>query len=202
MALDDTAPKPTLPKTGNDDIPDAIAVFYPSELDAKKIKKPLMCYLLELDEKSKRATLVTKPIKVKYGEKWFTSGKMKYFINYSQVMNFGKHYAYLCRFGNAVGALSFFEYKEYSDANQVLMMTDQHAVEVMKRNKGISQKTAILLVVIAMIGMIIAFVAIQFAFGANSSLTSARTQNTNLINENNALKAEIAELREGLGVMP
>lgn len=185
---------PTLPKTGIEDIPDEVTKYYPSELEAKKIKKPLVCYLLDVDKRdNKRATLVTKPIKVKYGSKWFNAGQQKYFINYSQIMNFGKHYAYLCQFGNSVGALSFHEYGEYVDANQVEMMVQQHSVEVFKKNKGISTKMAILLIIVAMIGVVSAMIAVQFAIGSNNAFINQKNINTNLTNENNELKTQLEQ---------
>jgi len=186
-----------LPKDGNEDIPEEISRYYPSLLEAKKIKKPLICYLLDLEDgkqagEGKRPTLVTKPIKVKYGAKWFKAGTQKYFINYAQIMNFGKHYAYLCKFGNPVGALSFYEYPEdLTDANQVELMTNQHAVEVFKKHKGISQRTVMIIAIVAAIGVIGAVIGAQVALGLNNRIIQLNSQITNLSNENTALKCKI-----------
>ena len=127
---DDSPVNPDIPQ----ELPDNFIKSFPSALEKKKIKKPLLCYLLDIDPVNRtRATLVMKPIKVKYGAKWFDVGReQRYFINYQQIMNFGKHYAYLCQYGNSTGALSFYEYKEFVDSNQVYMMANQHAVEVIK----------------------------------------------------------------------
>lgn len=175
--------------------------YYPSQLEVKKIKKPLICYLLDIGKDSNtRPTLVTKPIKVKYGAKWFDLGReQRYFINYSQIMNFGKHYAYLCQYGNAVGALSFHEYPDIApDTNQVYLMTNQHAVEVFKKHKGISPKLLMIIAIALCISIIGLVVASQIALGQNSVINARTkqvetltTQNTQLTNENNNLRAQL-----------
>lgn len=175
--------------------------YYPSQLEAKKIKKPLICYLLDIGkDSSSRPTLVTKPIKVKYGAKWFDLGREhRYFINYNQIMNFGKHYAYLCQYGNAVGALSFHEYPDIApDTNQVYLMTNQHAVEVFKKHKGISPKLLMIIAIALCISIIGLVVASQIALGQNSVINARTkqvetltTQNTQLTNENNNLRAQL-----------
>lgn len=180
-----------------ENIPADFAKFYPSALEAKKIKKPIRCFLIDIDEAThSRPTLVMKPIKVKYGAKWFDVGReQRYFINYSQLMNFGKYYAYLCQYGNAVGALSFYEYPEIApDTNQVWLMTNQHAVEVFKKHKGISPKLVMIIgiaLAIAVIGLVITS---QIALGLNNQVTlktkqveTLTTQNTELRNQLNSL---------------
>lgn len=203
--------KPTLPKKPSPpsaiEVPEEFSKFYPSELEAKKIKKPLMCYLLDVDnDKKSRPTLVTKPIKVKYGAKWFNvhgQNGQRYFINYSQIMNFGKHYAYLCQYGNPVGALSFYEYPEdLTDSNQVEMMVNQHAVEVFKKHKGISPKLVLVIAIIACIAIIGMVLAINFAMGFNAQATNYQRQVTNLQNANQALIEENNNLKAQLGVLP
>lgn len=164
---------------GDTSIPEEISKFYPSAMEAKKIKKPLVCYLIDIDEASnKTPTLVTKPIKVKFGAKWFDIGReQRYFINYSQVMNFGKHYAYLCKYGNSVGALSFYEYPEFADANQVLMMTHQHAVEVFKKHKGISPKLVMIIAIVAAVAVIGMVIVLNIALGFNTQIGNLKTVN-------------------------
>lgn len=188
-------PKNVLPKDGNSDIPEEFNKHYPSQLEAKKIKKPLICYLIDVDKSSNsRPTLVTKPIKVKYGAKWFNVGReQKYFINYSQIMNFGKHYAYLCQYGNAVGALSFYEFPEFADASQVELMTNVHAVEVFKKHKGISPKLLMIIGIALAIAVIGAILSSQIALGLNSQLTNANKKieaNTKTIADQNNKIAE------------
>lgn len=181
-----------------EDIPEEIekqfAKFYPSQMEAKKIKKPLICYLLDIDESSNgRPTLVTKPIKVKYGAKWFNLGReQRYFINYSQIMNFGKHYAYLCEYGNAVGALSFYKYPEViNDANQVELMVNQHAVEVFKKHKGISPKLVMIIAIACVIAVIGLVITVNIALGQNSQINNLKAQNTALTTENNNLRCQL-----------
>jgi len=158
--------------------PEEFNRYYPSQLEAKKIKKPLVCYLIDISDKNARPTLVTKPIKVKYGAKWFGVGReQKYFINYNMIMNFGKRYAYLCQYGNAVGALSFHEYPEIVDANQVELMANQHAVEVFKKHKGISPKLVLIIAVVCAVAVIGLVISIQILLGLNNQVTSLKLTN-------------------------
>lgn len=194
MSSSDTS-KPSLPSGGNEDIPEEIVKAYPSQLEAKKIKKPLICYLLDVDKtKRTRPTLVTKPIKVSYGAKWFNYGGRnghRYFINYTEVMNFGKHYAYLCQFGNPVGALSFYEYPEtLTDSNQVEMMANQHAVEVFKKHKGISPKLVLIIAIIAAIGVIGAMVGAQIALGESNQIANLKLDNQAQVTQIQALQCK------------
>lgn len=178
----------SLPKDGSQDIPEEFSKNYPSELEAKKINKPLIVYLLDIDkEKKTRPTLVVKPIKTKYGAKWVNRGGKngeRYFINYKMIMNFGKHYAYLCQYGNGVGALSFYEYPEFVDSNQLELMVNQHAVEVFKKHKGISQKLVIIIAIVAAIGIIGTVVTSQIAL---AQMNSANTWKTSYDRVNSAL---------------
>lgn len=181
-----------------EDIPEEIVKSYPSTIEAKRIKKPLVCYLLDIDEeKRSRPTLVMKPIKVKYGAKWFDVGReQRYYINYSEVMNFGKHYAYLCQYGNAIGALSFYEYPEIpQDSNQVLLMTHQHAVEVFKKHKGISPKLVMVIAIVAMIGVIGTVISANVAIGMNNQIVTKNKQIETLTATNQALDTEVKLLR-------
>lgn len=185
-----------LPVKGSDmskdsDIPEEFVKSMPSQLEAKKVKKPLICYLIDVDKSTKRRpTLVVKPIKVRYGSKWFDVGReQRYFINYDYVMNFGKHYAYLCQYGNAVGALSFYEYPEIpQDANQVYLMTNQHAVEVFKKHKGISPKLVMIIAIVCAIAVIGLVITAQVAIGLNNQIV---TKNAQLANKD----ATIAQLQ-------
>jgi hypothetical protein len=160
---------------------------YPSELERKKIKKPLICYLVDIDEnKRSRPTLVVKPIKVKYGAKWFDIGReQRYFINYDYIMNFGRHYAYFCQYGNSIGAVSFYEYPEIAqDANQVWLMTNQHAVEVFKKHKGLSPKLFMIIAIALAISVIGVVITAQVAIG----------QNNTIVNQKKSIDALTAEL--------
>lgn len=181
-----------------DDIPEDITKSYPSALEAKKIKKPLVCYLLDIDQdKKSKPTLVMKPIKVKYGAKWFDVGReQRYYINYNQIMNFGKHYAYLCQYGNAIGALSFYEYPEIAqDANQVWLMTQQHAVEVFKKHKGISPKLVMIIAIVAMIGVVGAVISSNVAIGLNNQVVAKNKQIESLTATNTLLQNELNLLK-------
>lgn len=175
--------------------------FYPSALEAKRIKKPLLCYLLDVSE-GNRPTMVRKPVKVKYGAKWFDIDReQRYFINYSQVMNFGKHYAYLCQYGNAVGALSFHEYPEIKqDANQVWLMTNQHAVEVFKKHKGISPKLVMVIAIACTIAIIGLVISANVAIGLNNALTAKTKQVETLTVEKSNLLLENENLKSQLGL--
>lgn len=182
------------------DIPEDIIRAYPSTIEAKRIKKPLICYLLDIDpDKKSSPTLVMKPIKVKYGAKWFDVGReQRYFINYAQIMNFGKHYAYLCQYGNAIGALSFYEYPEIAqDANQVWLMTQQHAVEVFKKHKGISPKLVMIIAIVAMIGVIGCVIASNVAIGLNNQVVTKNKQIETLTANNALLQQELDVLKNG-----
>jgi cell division protein FtsL len=196
-----TEPQPIAPsaidKRLPNDLPQNIVRAYPSALEAKRIKKPLVCYLLDIDpEKRTKPTLVMKPIKVKYGAKWFDVGReQRYFINYNQIMNFGKHYAYLCQYGNAIGALSFYEYPDIAqDANQVMLMTNQHAVEVFKKHKGISPKLVMIIAIVAMIGVIGTVISANVAIGFNGQIVAKNKQIETLTAQNAELKAQLTEL--------
>lgn len=182
------------------DIPEDIIRAYPSTIEAKRIKKPLICYLLDIDpDKKSSPTLVMKPINVKYGAKWFDVGReQRYFINYAQIMNFGKHYAYLCQYGNAIGALSFYEYPEIAqDANQVWLMTQQHAVEVFKKHKGISPKLVMIIAIVAMIGVIGCVIASNVAIGLNNQVVTKNKQIETLTANNALLQQELDVLKNG-----
>jgi cell division protein FtsB len=181
-----------------EDVPEEIVKSYPSALEAKRVKKPLICYLLDIDPtKNTRPTLVMKPKKVSYGAKWFDVGRdQRYYINYQQIMNFGKHYAYLCQYGNAIGALSFYEYPEIAqDANQVYLMTNQHAVEVFKKHKGISPKLVLVIAIIAMIAVIGLVISANVAIGLNGQVVSKTKQVETLTATNTQLQAEINLLK-------
>jgi len=176
------------------ELPEEFVKSMPSQLEAKKVKKPLICYLIDIDKSNKsRPTLVMKPIKTKYGRKWFDVGReQRYFINYSQVMNFGKHYAYLCQYGNAIGALSFYEYPEIAqDANQVWLMTNQHAVEVFKKHKGISPKLVMIIAIVCAIAVIGLVITTQIALGLNTQIIAKNKQIETLTAENILLKTEL-----------
>lgn len=174
--------------------PEEFTKSYPSQLEAKSIKKPLLCYLIDIGKNpDTRPTLVIKPIKVKYGAKWFDVGRdERYFINYSQIMNFGRHYAYLCQYGNAVGALSFHEYPEIvQDANQVYLMANQHAVEVFKKHKGISPKLVMIIAIVCAIAVIGLVITAQVAIGLNNQIVIKNKQIETLTAENTALKTQL-----------
>lgn len=178
------------------DVPEEFTKVVPSAMEAKRIKKPLICYLLDIDKtKRTRPTLVMKPIKVKYGSKWFDVGRdQRYYINYGEVMNFGKHYAYLCQYGNAIGALSFYEYPEIAqDANQVWLMTNQHAVEVFKKHKGISPRLVMIIAIVAAIAVIGVVITAQIAISQNNVITTKNKQIE-------TLNARILELETQAGV--
>jgi hypothetical protein len=178
-------------------VPEEFAKFYPSALEAKKIKKPIRCFLIDIDEATRsRPTLVMKPIKVKYGAKWFDVGReQRYYINYQQIMNFGKYYAYLCQYGNAVGALSFYEYPEIApDTNQVWLMTNQHAVEVFKKHKGISPKLLMIVCIALAIAVIGAVISSQIALGLNNQVVIKNRQVETLTAENLSLKAQLGAI--------
>lgn len=179
----------------SEETPSDFNKFYPSALEAKRIKKPLLCYLLDVSE-GKRPTMIRKPIKVKYGAKWFdVDREQRYFINYSQVMNFGKHYAYLCQYGNAIGALSFYEYPEIKqDANQVYLMTNQHAVEVFKKHKGISPKLVMIIAIACCIAVIGLVISANVAIGLNNAVVQKTKQVETLTTQNNELKNQLAQL--------
>lgn len=186
--------------TTEQEIPADFAKHYPSQLEVKRIKKPLICYLLDIDPQTRsRPTLVTKPIKVKFGSKWFDVGReQRYFINYSQIMNFGKHYAYLCQYGNAVGALSFYEYPEVmNDANQVELMVNQHAVEVFKKHKGISPKLVMIIAIVAAIAVIGLVISINILMGLNTSLNNFKAENTALKAENTNYRTQLQAYQQG-----
>ncbi len=192
VIISDDQPISTLDRKGvPPEVPDDLVRSYPSALEAKRIKKPLICYLIDIDpNKRTKPTLVMKPIKVKYGAKWFDVGReQRYFINYNQIMNFGKHYAYLCQYGNAIGALSFYEYPEIAqDANQVWLMTNQHAVEVFKKHKGISPKLVLIIAIIAMIAVIGLVISANVAIGLNNQVVAKNRQIEALTNELKLLK--------------
>jgi cell division protein FtsB len=181
-----------------EDVPEEIVKSYPSALEAKRVKKPLICYLLDIDPtKNTRPTLVMKPKKVSYGAKWFDVGRdQRYYINYQQIMNFGKHYAYLCQYGNAIGALSFYEYPEIAqDANQVYLMTNQHAVEVFKKHKGISPKLVLVIAIIAMVAVIGLVISANVAIGLNGQVVTKTKQVETLTATNTQLQAELNVLK-------
>jgi cell division protein FtsB len=156
----------------------------------KKRQKKILCIVLTA-VKGAMPALVAKPKKRKYGERWFSANKGTYFINYKALIDVGKHYLYMTTEDNAVGACYLAEHMEFAEANQVEMMVNQHAVEVFKKNKGISQKMVLIICVALMISVLIVAVTVVTLIGMNGTITNLKAQNTNLQAENTKLKEQI-----------
>lgn len=160
----------------------------------KKRQKKILCIVLTA-VRGAMPTLVAKPKKRKYGERWFSANKGTYFINYKALIDVGKHYLYMTTEDNAVGACYLAEHMEFADSNQVELMVNQHAVEVFKKNKGISQKVVLLIAVALMILVIVVAITVVTLIGMNGQITNLKTQNTKLQEENTLLNKQ-------LGVIP
>lgn len=177
----------TLPLDGNEDIPEQVRASYPSSIDAKKISKKIKVLIVDA-HKGSMPRLVFKPRIVNYGTKWVLIGNYKYWIIYDYLVDYGKFYVYTCQFGNSVGGLKYEEHMEFADGNQVELMVNQHAVEVMKKHKGISQRLFMFVVIGMVIGMVGMIIMSQFLLGMNSQIN-------NLTNQNNNLKTQIEDLQ-------
>lgn len=160
----------------------------------KKGQKKVMCIALSAS-KGVMPTLVSKPKKVKYGEKWFTANKGTYFINYKALIDIGKHYLYMTTEDNAVGACYLNEHMEYADSNQVEMMVNQHSVEVFKKHKGIPMKLVLILGIAMLVAVIATMITAQFAIASN-------TNNARLTTANTALNTEVQRYHELYGNLP
>lgn len=174
--------------------PEIVQKAYPSLQDTKKVKKKIRCLVLDT-AKGNMPRLVYKPVNVSYGKKWFKAGGEKYWIVYSLIKDFGKYYIYMTQQGNAVGGLSFSEHEEFADANQVELMTTQHAVEVFKKNKGISQTLVIIIALVAMGAIIGLIISVTLIGGMNAQIATLKAQTT-------AKDKEIEGYKVQLGIIP
>lgn len=160
----------------------------------KKGQKKILCIALSAS-KGVMPTLVSKPKKVKYGDKWFTANKGTYFINYKALIDIGKHYLYMTTEDNAVGACYLAEHMEFADSNQVELMVNQHAVEVFKKHKGIPAKLLIIIGIAMLISIVATMILAQFAIGLNGN-------NAKLTVTNKALSDENIRYKELYGALP
>jgi hypothetical protein len=133
-------------------------------------------------------TITAKPKKVKYNSRWFSANNCTYFINKKALIDVGKHYLYMTTEDNAVGACYLTEHQEFADSNQVELMTNQHAVEVFKKHKGISPKLVLIIAIVAMVAVLAVVIMIIQLIGMNNTITNIKTQNTNLQSEITKLK--------------
>jgi len=156
-----------------------------------KRQKKILCIVLTA-VRGAMPTLVAKPKKVSYQTRWFSRNGGTYFINKKALIDVGKHYLYMTTEDNAVGACYLAEHMEFSDANQVELMVNQHSVEVFKKHKGISQKLVLIIAIVALVGMLAVVVMVIQLIGMNNTITNLKTQNTNLQTEITKLKAEIS----------
>lgn len=193
--------KPVMPMSLDDDEPEIVTRSYPSQIDTKKVKKKIRCLVVDA-HKGTMPRLVHKPVNVSYGQKWFVVGGMKYWIIYQGVKDFGKFYTYMTQHGNAVGCLYFKEHEEYADANQVELMTQQHAVEVFKKHKGISPKLVMIIGIIAMVAIVGLIITVMFFNNTNIALNNERAKVTNLTTEKAQLNERITTLENELANRP
>jgi hypothetical protein len=163
--------------------------------NTKKQKKIKCCVVSGVDTIEKNGyympTLVAKPVKVKYGQKWFVVNNKRYWIIYSMLKDFGKFYMYFTDVNNAVGGIKFYEHGEFADPDQVELMVNQHAVEVHKKHKGIPIKMLLIIGIALLVTIVLAFVLVNMVIGLNNQLGAKNTQINNLTNENKDLKCTI-----------
>lgn len=152
-----------------------------------KRQKKILCIVLTAI-KGAMPTLVARPKKVSYQSRWFSRNNGTYFINKKALIDVGKHYLYMTTEDNAVGACYLAEHVEFADANQIELMTNQHAVEVFKKHKGIPPKLVLILGVVLMIMMVVIAITVINLIGMNNTIINLKAQNTNLLTENNNLK--------------
>jgi hypothetical protein len=155
-----------------------------------KRQKKILCVVLTA-VKGAMPTIVAKPKKVKYKTRWFSVNNCTYFINKKALIDVGKHYLYMTTEDNAVGACYLAEHQEFADSNQVELMTNQHAVEVFKKHKGISPKLVLIIAIVAMVAVLAVVIMVIQLIGMNNTITNIKTQNTNL-------QAEITKLKNPL----
>jgi hypothetical protein len=159
----------------------------------KKGQKKILCIALSAS-KGVMPTLVSKPVKMKYGSRWFTANKGTYFINYKALIDVGKHYLYMTTEDNAVGACYLVEHMEFADSNQVELMVNQHAVEVFKKNKGIPVKLLLIIGIAMLVAVVATVILAQFVVGANARNGQLTSTNTVLTTENQRYHALYGEL--------
>jgi hypothetical protein len=152
-----------------------------------KRQKKILCVVLTA-VKGAMPTITAKPKKVKYKSRWFKANDCTYFINKKALIDVGKHYLYMTTEDNAVGACYLAEHQEFSDSNQVELMTNQHAVEVFKKHKGISPKLVLIIAVVAMIAVLAVVIMVIQLIGMNNTIVNQKTQITNLQTEITKLK--------------
>jgi cell division protein FtsB len=162
-----------------------------------KRQKKILCIVLTA-VKGAMPTIIAKPKKVKYNSRWFSVNGCTYFINKKALIDVGKHYLYMTTEDNAVGACYLAEHQEFAESNQVELMTNQHAVEVFKKHKGIPLKLLLIIGVIAMIAIMIVAITVINLIGMNQQIVNLKAQNTNLITENTSLKQQISSMDGGV----
>ena len=167
--------------------PENIEMYSNAPTGNTKRQKKILCIVLTA-VKGAMPTIIAKPKKVKYNSRWFGVNGCTYFINKSALIDVGKHYLYMTTEDNAVGACYLAEHQEFAESNQVELMTNQHAVEVFKKNRGISMKLVLILGIMALVAVMAVVVLAINMIGMNNAIVNQKTQITTLQTENTKLK--------------